>query len=716
MPPDRTPAPLAPWRIAAVAAVLVTVTCVVLSVRLDLVAPGTEEFGSASGSALAGLALTAPGALLLWRLGPHPIALVLTGFGVLWSLDGPAAGTVNEALLTGVDSALASWGFWYYVRFGAALVLPIQLILLLFPDGRLVPGRWRPVSIGALVLAAIMPLTYVCAPASVLADGDPMRTETLARFDPGILTLPLPDTVWAALLALAFPATALSTALALAVTISRRRDASVERRAQLRWLIWAGIVFLAMVLASRVLPTLISDIAFGLGIAFVSAAVVIAVTRHRLYAIDGLLGWTIVYVVLLGTIALVDLGLYLVAGSLFDDRVVTLVAVLVVVAVYTPLRDRLHRLVSRWINGTRGDPYEVVSRLAGRLEAAATPEEQLDELVRSLARAFATSFVRVELDRPDGTALAAQTGTPSESVVALPLTYEAREIGRIRMAPGRRPAISARDRRLLGDIVRLAAAALRGADLSRELQSIREGLVAAREEERARLRRELHDGLGPLLGGIRLRLETARNLAERDPERALAVLDTAIEESREVVDEIRRLVHDLRPPALDDLGLARAIDQQAQRLSSATLTIVTDADISRPLSPAVEVAAYRIASEALTNVARHADASRAVVRLRTSATALTVEIEDDGAGIDPTRVAGVGLLSVRERAAELGGTVEFLSGSPEAPGTPGTMVRAILPHRSASPAPVAAPSDAVVPAAVDPTSPSFPRTPNGDRS
>ena len=670
------------WRVLAVVAVLASLACAVLSVHFDLSWPGTEEFGSASGSAVAGLALTVPGALLLWRLGPHPIALVLALFGVLWGLDGPAAGVVNRALATGQDTALATWGFWYYVRFGAVLVLPIQLILLLFPDGRLASGRWRGVSIAALVLAAVMPLSFLCAPAAVLAADDPVRAESLSRFDLGLLAVPLPDAVWVVLLSVAFPATVLSTLLALAVTSSRRQGATPERRAQLRWLIWAGIVFVALVLASRVLPTAVSDVAFGLGIAFVSGAIVIAVTRHGLYAIDRLLGWTIVYAMLLGSVALVDVGLYLLAGSLFDDRVMTLVAVLVVVAIYTPLRDRLHRLVARWINGTRGDPYEVVSQLADRLESAGSAEQQLHELASSLASAFASAHVRVELDRADGTALSAQTGTVTEGLIDLPLTYDGREIGRIRMQPGRRPALSERDRRLLGDIVRLAAAALRNADLSRELQGIREGLVAAREEERASLRRELHDGLGPLLGGIRLRLETARNLAERDPGRALAVLDTAIDESRDVIDEIRRLVHDLRPPALDDLGLARAIEQQGQRLGSAGLAISVEAPASLALSPAVEVAAYRIVSEALTNVARHSGARRARVRLSTQPDALVVEVEDDGTGIAPDRVAGVGLSSLRERAAELGGTVDFL------PAHPGTLVRARLPHPDPSPGPV----------------------------
>lgn len=684
------------WRAFAIAAVALVVACTVVGVQLDLAAPGSDQFGSAAAGTIPGLAMTIPGALLLWRLGPHPIALVLTGFGVLWALDGPAAGLVNLALATGADSPLTDVAFWYYARFGAILLLPVQLILLLFPDGRLPRGRWRIVAIVSLALTLLMPFSFLLAPAEVLAAGDPVQAALLARFDPALPTLPLPDAVWATLLGAAFPALGLGTALALAVTIGRRRGATSEQRAQLRWLIWAGIVFLALVLASRIMPPMIGDIVFSLGVAFVSVAILVAVTRHGLYAIDRLLSWTIVYAILLVGVIAVDVGLYLALGTVFDDRVTLLVALVIVILVYTPLRDRLFRLASRWVNGDRVDPYDVVSRLVDRLDTAAAPDEQAAVIAEAVAKAFASGHVEVQLDRPDGTALTAAYGTATPHPTELALEHHGVTIGRIRMQAGRRPTVSARDRRLLSDIVRLAAAALRNAETSDQLQQIREGLVTAREEERARLRRELHDGLGPLLSAIRLRLETSRNLATKDPAQALAVLDAAIDESREVVDEVRRLVHDLRPPALDDLGLVRAIAQTAHRLSDGT-RIRVDADDLPPLSAAVEVAAYRIAAEALTNVVRHANASHAVVRLIAQPAALVVEIADDGTGMPAAPTAGVGLVSLRARAAELGGGVVFLP-APQR----GTLVRATLPLRTAAP-PSAAADSAVLAAEPTPT-------------
>jgi signal transduction histidine kinase len=287
--------------------------------------------------------------------------------------------------------------------------------------------------------------------------------------------------------------------------------------------------------------------------------------------------------------------------------------------------------------------------------------------------------VRVELDRPAGTAaggaaFVAEYGAPTADPVEIPIDHGGQVIGRIRMEPGRRPVVSERDRRLLGDLVRLAAAAMRNAELGRELQAIRERLVVAREEERSRLRRDLHDGLGPLLGGVKLRLETARNLAARDPERALALVDAAIEDQSEVIDEIRRIVHDLRPPALDDLGLVRALQQQAERLTGAGLAVHVEGDLPRDLPPAAEVAAYRIASEALTNARRHSGAANVRVRLEHDERMLRLTVRDDGTGIPADAVGGVGLRSLRERAAELGGTLEIVAAEGG-----GTEIRAALP-------------------------------------
>lgn len=684
---------LASSRIAAIVALCVSAVAAVGAIAIDLVVlPSHPQPPLSSGwsGVLPGVAMLVPGCLLLWRLPWHPIAVVLTGFGTLWVLDGLASAAVNLAWYTDRDAWWAVPAMWFFGRLGSVLILPIQLLLLLFPDGRLRAGGWRVASVVAIALGLVMPFAFLFAPNAALVADDPARAELLAEFDPALPTLPLPDAAWSLILAIALPCLAASLVLSLVVCVSRRFDASPEERAQLRWLVWSGVVFVGALAIYPLVPTVIVDVLLAVTIGLISASVVIAVTRYRLYAIDRLLSWTLVYAVLIVAIVAVDVVVVLLVGSAIDDRVAMLLAVVAVTVAYAPLRGRLFAVASRIVSGRRGDPYGVVSSLGDRLERASGTAEQLHDLAAAVAEAFGSRYVRVELDRPDGARLSSSVGVPAPSLVEVPIDHAGAAIGRILMEPGRRPVVSARDQRLLGDLVRLAAAAILNGELRHELQSIRERLVLAREEERSRLRRELHDGLGPLLGGVKLRLETARNLAARDPERSLALVDAAIDDQAEVMAEIRRIVHDLRPPALDDLGLVRALEQQADRLTGGGLVVDVSGEAPADLPPAVEVAAYRIASEALANARRHASASHASVRLEHDERMLRIEVRDDGTGIPADAVGGVGLRSLRERAQELGGTLEI----GDADG-PGTVIRAGLPlAHAAGPAPAPGPPPA----------------------
>jgi signal transduction histidine kinase len=194
--------------------------------------------------------------------------------------------------------------------------------------------------------------------------------------------------------------------------------------------------------------------------------------------------------------------------------------------------------------------------------------------------------------------------------------------------------------------------------LTTDLQRSRERLVASREEERRRLRRDLHDGLGAQLAGLNVQAGTLRRLIPRDPAAADELAAELRDELRAAIADIRRLVYDLRPPALDDLGLVAALDRLAGRYGSEggrPRVVVEAAEDLPPLPAAVEVAVYRIAQEALTNVVRHARAKECVVRLAVNED-VALGISDDGVGIPGGRTAGVGLSSMRERAAELGGS------------------------------------------------------------
>lgn len=660
----------------ATAALLISAATVVLDLLNRGAVPAAAELDSGWAAVLSGLAQTIPGLLLLNRLPRHPVAWILTISGLLWIVDGFASSWAAYAIYTNPGLPGAAAAYWFYSRFGAVLLLGLPLLILLFPDGRLVTARfWRWLSITSLALTALLPLVLIVVPMDVMIryhDAALPPEITSLALDP--FSINLPYEVWQPVLAVAYAAVLVSLVVPFAVTVHRYRAASADRRAQIRWLMWAALVDMFVLLIPLENPPVVSSLLFGLAIALTSAAIVVAVTKHRLYAVDRLLSATFLYGVLALLVVAVDLAVFAVAGGVLGERDAALAAIAVVAVIYAPLRSRLWRAVRRLVRGSRDDPYATVSALAERLESAADPDEQLRTVARTLAEAFRLPYVRVEIERSSGQLAIVEHGRQSGQTIALPVGYRGSSVGRLVICPGDGTALSERDQRLLGDLVRQAAAAAHASELSTELQRGRSRLVAAREEERRRIRRDLHDSLGPSLGAVALRIETARNLAGSAPEKADAMLEQATTEVAAALADVRRLVHDLRPPALDELGLVRAIEQQAERFRLGGLQVSVDGSPGA-LPAGVEVAAYRIASEALTNVARHAAASRCDITLRLAdGPALEVTVTDDGVGIGEDVVAGVGMLSLRERAAELGGVC-----SVTCPAEGGTVVRVRLP-------------------------------------
>jgi signal transduction histidine kinase len=240
---------------------------------------------------------------------------------------------------------------------------------------------------------------------------------------------------------------------------------------------------------------------------------------------------------------------------------------------------------------------------------------------------------------------------------SLTLIYKTQILGQLLLAP-RAPGepFSEADRRVLPDIAQQVGPVAHKLLQTYDPQLSLEQRVTAREEERRRLQRDLHDGLGPTLAGLTLKLDAARNLLKQDPDAADVLLLELRRQIQATIGDVRQLVYDLRPPALSQLGLISAIREYAatyQSLDRLLISIEVPESLP-PLSAAVEVAAYRIAQEGLTNVATHAHARHCTIRLRCDSV-LLLEICDDGLGLAPDSRAGVGLISMRERAAELGG-------------------------------------------------------------
>jgi signal transduction histidine kinase len=343
--------------------------------------------------------------------------------------------------------------------------------------------------------------------------------------------------------------------------------------------------------------------------------------------------------------------------------------------------------------GERDDPTRVLLRLGQRLETTLAPEQALPTIVETVAQALKLPYVAIAW-KSGGEAsaesmIAASYGSAKdrEPFLRVPLIYQHKSVGELVLAP-RAPgeSLTDADQRLLYGLARQVSVAVHAvrltADLHRltlDVQRSREQLVLAREEERRRLRRDLHDGLGPRLASLTLKLETARNRLAHDL-LADPLLSELITRTQEAVADVRRLVNALRPPALDELGLLPALHEQILQYSDLgdhAMHISLEAPAGLPpLSAAVEVALFRITQEALTNAVRHAQASRCVVSLalHEQEQVLELTITDNGRGLSPIRGTGVGLASMRERAEELGGTWEI-----ESLPTGGTCVRVRLP-------------------------------------
>jgi two-component system NarL family sensor kinase len=364
---------------------------------------------------------------------------------------------------------------------------------------------------------------------------------------------------------------------------------------------------------------------------------------------------------------------------------VEVLAVTVVVMAVLPLRTRIEVAVNERLFGQRGDPYTVISVLARRLEETLTPAAMLPTLVETAGQALRLPYVAVELDHGGIAETAAAYGHPVGVLLRLPLAHRGDRVGSLLVAPrSPRDGLNAEDRHVLAEVARHAGAVGQTVKLTTDLERSRTRLVRAREEERRRLLHDLHDGVGPRLAAIGIGMQAARDVLDTDPPAAARLLERLDAETQGAIQEIRRVAYDLRPFALDQFGLVTAVTEYAATLTDriggerdqgpGRLTVAVNApDPLPPLPAPVEVAAYRIVCEALTNVARHAEASTALVDLCIGRD-LVIEVVDDGVGLAGCRPVGVGLTSMRERAAELGGHCVV-----ESPAGGGTRVAATLP-------------------------------------
>jgi two-component system NarL family sensor kinase len=607
-------------------------------------APGSSHGPSFSGMSLAfTFVYGSSGAVLAWYGVATVVRRVLLGIALTHGVAVSVAAYAVSALAAQPHWPAAHVAYWLgsWLWSPAYIAVPTLLPLLL-PDGRPV-WRWALHLSGlAIVVTAV---SWALTPYHLQdfpVEGGPVNPV-------GVEAAAAPVAV-----GLVIGLNLLAISMALASMVVRWRRATGIARDQLRWLLVGLLGTVTVGAASFVSPPWAVEVVPALAVLPLPAACLVALLRHRLWDVDLVLSRSLSY----GLLSAAVVGGYVVAvallgGALGSTAGAPVLATAIVALLVLPLHGRLQRLVNRLVHGDVEDPYTALARLGDRLEAATEPAEVADrvlpDLVNRVAKVLRVPYVAVDLE--DGSSTAA--GIRPDLVVTTPLLYGGVRVGSLVVAGADLPR---GERRLLDHLARQAAVAVHSVLLARAAQAARAATATAREEERRRLRRDLHDGMGPALAAVALQAETARDLVGTDPTAAVALLDQLVPRLNETVADIRTLVHDLRPPTLDELGLVGSVRELATRFVTPTRTVTVEAGELTGLPAAIDLAAYRIVAESLVNAAKHASASQVWLTMSCSCTALEVQISDDGVGIGDDAPPGVGLRSMRERAEELGGS------------------------------------------------------------
>lgn len=572
------------------------------------------------------------GLLILWfrpRHGVGWLLMLMAGLEdscVFWQTYGArAVGLPDEHLPFGRLALQLSGGLWVTVVF-----IPVTVLMLRYPSGR-VSGLWsRRVDRAATVGLIAVWVGYSLSDAGV-TDVAPHLTNVIAP----------PLFVAAAFGFTGAVLTLAATAFTVVNAVVRTLRAGYPERQQLTWL----LTFTPLAVLVLFLPyDNLQRVLYGIPL-----AVVVGVLRYRLAGIEVVVRRTLLYGSLTGLVLVVFVAVTAGLSHVLGKGVVPQLVAAVLVAVgVVPLRDRLQRVVDRFVYGDRGDPLSALRRLSTPF-GLATGEALLPEVLAGVAAALRVPGA--EIVGAGGTR--AVLGFVEEATVEVPLVMGGEGVGVLRLAP--RPGethLPAADRRLVEDLAPLVAAVLHSVELASALRIEQERVVAATATERARLRQELHDGLGPSLTGIGLGLEALESRVG-----ASDLVARLRSETASSLDEVRRIIDGLRPGALESADLLSLLRIRAQHLSATTpLRVTVDAPARLPLlPPAVESAALRIVDEALTNVVRHAGASSCVVTVSLD-DSLRLEVRDDGRGYDGPRPGGVGIESMTARASSLGGT------------------------------------------------------------
>ena len=616
----------------------------------------------------------------LWALGWVVVAAVGGALAasrprnpIGWILYAGGAGTLLAMVLGGIAGLVgSSWlQLAALVLFGAAWLATTSLALVHFPDGRVEGRAMRGLRVAVWVLVGITVVGLVLDPIG-FGDDAPLASP---------LGIPALGVVPQAVASAAQLAGSLVTVAATVVLLVRWRRAVGETRRRLGWIALAALAAAVLAVAMLVMAVSGFDAPDWVGTAFefvqVTLPVLIAVgvIDPRAFDIDVAVRVSLVAVVLTAAVvmvfALVMWGALQVFGSPSSPIAALLASGLVAVGL-GPAKSRLDAAVQRRLFGARREPARAVTGTASAIAAAASPDESVAAAAELAGASLRLGGIDLHAAGGETVSWRAQGGVPEGApsverpLVALGETHGAVvAYGRSRGDDGASLASG------IDAVAPLLALVVGSARTAASLRTARERAAGTREDERRRLQRALHDGVGPTLVGVAMQLDALRDRVDPGSAEAAARAGGHL---RDAIDGLRRAIDGLRPPELDQFGLAGALAERALSLASGGLDVRLECAELPALPPAVEVATYLIASEAAANVAKHADATTCLITVAVVEDVLEVRVEDDGRGLAGDDRDGVGMGSMRVRAEELGGRLAASSGQ-----AGGTVVEAALP-------------------------------------
>jgi signal transduction histidine kinase len=676
-------------------------------VGLALAAPGGAPSGTADVYTVVFMVLApiylSVGAVIVSRTAGNRVGWVILFIGLLLAIEDFSgdyvtyARTPYGAWLPGTRwmDWISGW-IWVPAVVGALALLP-----MLFPDGKAPSRHWKPLILVIAGLSGVTVIALIFSPSSVINGGTPANFPNPV----GIDALGPASRAIRGIYILAILGGAASGVITL---VQRFRRGTSDERHQIKWFAGAFGLFAVTVAtygASSALFGFSADWLIAaiicVGLTGIPLAVAVAILRYRLYDIDVVISRTLVYGSLAAFITAVYVGIVVGVGTLVGsggrpNLVLSIVATAIVAVAFQPVREWVQKVANRLVYGKRATPYEVLSQFSERVAETYAAEETLPRMARVLAEGTGAESALVwrragKLLQPAATwpnpggASAEPVAIVGDALPDLPgadaveVRHQGELLGALTVTKRAGESLTPIERKLLYDLAHQAGLVLKNVGLTAELlarvedlRASRQRLVAAQDEERRRLERNLHDGAQQNLVAIKVKLGLAGLLARKDPEKTRDMLSQLKGNTDEALETLRDLARGIYPPLLADRGLAAALESQARK---ATLPVEVDAQDLGRYSQEIEAAVYFCILEALQNVQKYAEASRATVRLRSDGGDLHFEVEDDGKGFDPgVTKKGSGTQNMEDRLDALGGSVDVTS----AVGT-GTTVAGQLP-------------------------------------